>query len=128
MLLQSFMKFCSASACGMLPMGFSRRRLLNQSIHSRVANSTALKVRHEPRRWMTSALNRPLMVSASALSQLSPTLQTDGSIPASARRSEYLIDRYRADQQPTNETVVLERKIVTIDSECPFRHARSDKT
>ncbi len=46
----------SASAGGMLPMGSRRRRLLNQSTHSSVANSTASKLRHGPRRWMTSAL------------------------------------------------------------------------
>ena len=36
---------------------------------------------------MTSVLNRPMMVSASALSYESPTLPTDDSIPASAKRS-----------------------------------------
>jgi hypothetical protein len=36
---------------------------------------------------MTSALNNPMTVSASASSKLSPTLPTDGSIPALARRS-----------------------------------------
>ena len=49
-------------------MGSSRRRVLNQSTHSRVANSTASKERHGPRRWITSALKRPLIVSARALS------------------------------------------------------------
>jgi DNA modification methylase len=44
------------------------RRLLNQSTHSRVANSTASRLRHGPRRWTTSALQRPLIVSARALS------------------------------------------------------------
>jgi hypothetical protein len=34
----------------------SRKRWLNQSTHSSVANSTASKLRHGPRRWMTSAL------------------------------------------------------------------------
>jgi hypothetical protein len=29
---------------------------LNQSTHSRLANSTALKLRQGPRRWITSAL------------------------------------------------------------------------
>jgi len=37
-------------------MGSSSRRLLNQSTHSNVANSTASNDRHGPRRWMTSAL------------------------------------------------------------------------
>ena len=39
-----------------LPMGSSSRRLLNQSTHASVANSTASNDRHGPRRWMTSAL------------------------------------------------------------------------
>jgi len=75
-------------------MGSSRRRVLNQSTHSRVAHSTASKLRQGPRRWMTSALQRPLIVSAKALSWLSPTLPAEGSMPASASRSVYLIDRY----------------------------------
>jgi hypothetical protein len=36
---------------------------------------------------MTSVLNRPITVSASALSKESPTLPTEGSMPASASRS-----------------------------------------
>src|SRR5205823_12134326 len=59
---------CSASAGVMLPIGSRMRRLLNQSTHSRVAYSTASKDFHGPRLWITSALNRPLMVSASASS------------------------------------------------------------
>jgi hypothetical protein len=51
-------------------------------------------LRQGPRRRTTSVLNRPLIVSASALSWLSPTLPTDGSRPASASRSVYRIDRY----------------------------------
>ena len=46
----------SASAGGILPIGSSSRRWLNQSTHSRVANSTASNDRHGPRRWITSAL------------------------------------------------------------------------
>jgi hypothetical protein len=68
-------------------MGSSRRRVLNQSTHARVANSTASNERHGLRRWITSVLNRPMIVSARALSYASPTLPTVGSIPASARRS-----------------------------------------
>ena len=34
-----------------VPVGSSSRRLLNQSTHSSVANSTASIVRHGPRRW-----------------------------------------------------------------------------
>src|SRR3984957_9124316 len=40
----------------MLPMGSRSLRLLNQSTHSRVANSTASKFRHGPRRWITFSL------------------------------------------------------------------------
>jgi hypothetical protein len=39
-----------------------------------VANSTASMLRHGPRRRITSVLNRPLIVSASAMSYESPTL------------------------------------------------------
>lgn len=78
----------------MLLIGTSSRRWLNQSTHSSVAYSTASKPRHVPRRWITSAFVEPLIVSAKALSQLSPTLPTDGSIPASASRSLYLIETY----------------------------------
>ena len=70
-----------------MPMGSSKRRVLNQSTHSRVANSAASKDRHGPRRWITLALNRPLIVSSRALARLSPTLPTEGSPPASASRS-----------------------------------------
>lgn len=57
-------------------MGARRRPWLYQSTHSRVAYSTAMMERHGPRRWITpdqvrgklSALNRPLVVSAMALS------------------------------------------------------------
>lgn len=48
----------SALAGGMfLKSSRSRRWWLNRTTHSRVANSTASKLRHGPRRWMTSALN-----------------------------------------------------------------------
>src|SRR3954452_16570280 len=51
----------------MFPIGSKRRRLLNQSTHSRVANSTASKLRQGPPRWITSVLNKPMTVSARAL-------------------------------------------------------------
>src|SRR5687768_8372297 len=89
----------------MLPMDSSRRRLLYQSTHSRVANSTLSKERHGPRRYITSALKRPMTVSARALSYESPTLPTDGSIPASARRSVYLIDTYWTDSNGRRNTL-----------------------
>src|SRR5512144_2203201 len=88
----------------MLPIGSSSRRLLNQSTHSSVAYSTASNDRHGPRRWMTSVLNRPITVSASALSYESPTLPTEGSMPASASRSLYLIETYWADSNGRRNT------------------------
>src|SRR5919202_5847639 len=78
----------------MLPIGSRRRRLLYQSTHSKVANSTASMLRHGPRRRITSVANRPLIVSASALSYESPTLPAEGSIPASKSRSVYRIATY----------------------------------
>ncbi|MEN9491795.1 MAG: hypothetical protein RJA63_2244 [Pseudomonadota bacterium] len=51
----------------MYPMGWSSRWWLNHDTHSSVAISTALQV-GQGRRWMTSALYSPLIVSASALS------------------------------------------------------------
>ena len=48
----------------MLPIGSRRRRLLYQSTHSMVANSTASRLRHGPRRRITSVLNRPLLLDA----------------------------------------------------------------
>ena len=49
-------------------MGSSKRRVLNQSTHSRVASSTDSGLRDGPRGRMTSVLNGPMTVSASALS------------------------------------------------------------
>ncbi len=43
---------------------------------------------------MTSVLNKPIVLSASAFSYESPTLPTDGSNPASANRLVYFIARY----------------------------------
>jgi hypothetical protein len=43
---------------------------------------------------MTSVLERPMIVSANALSQESPVVPTEASIPASAKRSVYRIERY----------------------------------
>ena len=48
--------------------GFEQAALLSQSTHSSVVNSTASPLLHGLRRWITSALQRPLIVSASALS------------------------------------------------------------
>jgi hypothetical protein len=43
---------------------------------------------------MTSVLYRPMTDSASALSYESPTLPTDGAMPAAASSAPYRIDRY----------------------------------
>ena len=59
-------KALSASAGGICPIGPRRRRWLNQSTHLRVSHSTASAVLQDGRRWMTPALNRPMIVSASA--------------------------------------------------------------
>ena len=57
-----------ASAGGTCPIGPRSRRWLNQSTHSRVASSTASRLRQGPRRRITSVLKRPITVSARALS------------------------------------------------------------
>lgn len=54
-----------------------------------------IEVAPRARRWITSVLNRPIMVSAKALSCESPTLSTEGSIPASASHSILQIDKHR---------------------------------
>ena len=51
---------------------------MNQSTHVSVANSTASRLRHGPRRRITSVLNKPITVSASALSYASPRLADAG--------------------------------------------------
>ena len=56
-------------------MGSSSRRVLNQSTHWSVAISTASMFFQGPRRRMTSALKRSLIVSAKAASELSPRAQ-----------------------------------------------------
>jgi hypothetical protein len=55
--------------------------------HSSIASSTACLVFQGPRRWITSALWSPLMVSAKAFPLLSPLEPTDDSMPASAKHS-----------------------------------------
>jgi hypothetical protein len=50
------------------PRNPGRFRLLNQSTHSSVANSTPSMFRHGPRRLMASVLKSPMTVLASALS------------------------------------------------------------
>jgi hypothetical protein len=54
-----------------------------------VANSTCSTLRQGLCRWVTSDLKSPITVSARALSQLSPTVPTDGAMPAAASRSVY---------------------------------------
>ena len=61
-------KRASASAGGTCPIGPRSRRWLNQCTHSRVAGSTASRLRQGPRRRITSLLKSPITVSVSALS------------------------------------------------------------
>lgn len=61
-------QFCSYSAGGMPPSGPYRRRVLNQDTHQAVAASTLARVFHGPRRWISSALYKPMIDSARALS------------------------------------------------------------
>jgi hypothetical protein len=70
------------------------RRVLYQPAHSQVAASTWAGVSHGPRWPVTSVLYRPMTDSASALSYESPTLPTDGAMPAAASSAPYRIDRY----------------------------------
>jgi hypothetical protein len=56
------------------------------------ASSTTARLRHGPCRPTTAVVKTPIKVSAIALSQESPTLPTDGALPASASRSVYLIE------------------------------------
>src|SRR6476659_1920373 len=69
------------------------------------------------------------MVSASALSKESPTLPTDGSIPASARRSVYLIETYWADSSGRRNEFFVGRSQKLVKCLCgrsPFKRlARS---
>src|SRR3712207_5329335 len=57
----------------MSPQAPCSRRWLNQSTYSRVASSTSSRPRQGPRRWISSVLNRPMWVSASALTLLYPS-------------------------------------------------------
>lgn len=70
-----------------VPDKFKQTVAVNHDIPSSVANYTVSFVFYSARRWIKSPLYRPLMVTASALSWLSPLSPTEGSIPASASRS-----------------------------------------
>ena len=72
------------SAGGTSPIDVWSRRWLNQSTHSGVANSTATD------HFRLIQADHPL----GGASYESPTLPTDDSIPASASRSVYRIERY----------------------------------
>ena len=62
-------EYCASnSAGGMSPSGPNSRRVLNQSTHVKVANSTASRVRHGPFRRITSVLYTPITDSARVLS------------------------------------------------------------
>src|SRR5260370_29881425 len=85
---------CSYSAGGRPPVRRITRRVLYQPAHSQVAASTRAGVSHGPRWPVTSVLYRPMTDSASALSYESPTLPTDGAMPAAASPAPYRLDRY----------------------------------
>jgi hypothetical protein len=58
----------------------------------RVSHPTSRIDFHGPVLLITSVLNKPMTHSARALSSASPTVPTERSISASARRSVYLMD------------------------------------
>jgi len=65
--------------------------MLNQPTYSTFANLPAWELRLRPVPWLTSDLNKRLVISATALLWLSPTLLQEGAIPDSAKRSRYRI-------------------------------------
>ena len=83
----------SASAVGRFPITSRSRRWLNQWTHSSVANSTGSRPRHGPRGRIAAVLYSPMIDSARALSNESPTHPTDCSMPGSAKRSVLRMDR-----------------------------------
>lgn len=59
----------SSASCGVTyPMALCRRSVLYQSTHFNVSHSTWLTNFQGPRKLITSVLNRPMMLSARALS------------------------------------------------------------
>jgi hypothetical protein len=59
-----------------------------------VAISMSSTLRHGPRGLISSVLNSPIVVSARALSEASPTDPTDGAAPAAASRSVHRMEVY----------------------------------
>jgi len=98
-------------------MGSSSLWWLNQETHSRVASSTDSLVFHGARRWISSALYKPLMVSASALTLLCQEVPCDfrrsASINGYSSRTTYrfrhrwisLVDKPCADRRATYSRV-----------------------
>ena len=80
-------QLASYSAGGIRPQEPCRRWLFHHATHSAVALSTSAAVRHGPRRRISSALYKPLIVSARALSYESPLEPTELAMPASASRA-----------------------------------------
>jgi hypothetical protein len=76
----------SYSAGGIRPQEPCRRPLFHHPTHSAVARSSSAALRHGPRRRINSALYNPLIVSASALSKLSPLEPAELAMPACSRR------------------------------------------
>src|SRR3982751_1871418 len=119
----------------MLPIGSRRRRLLYQSTHSSVANSTASRLRHGPRRRITSVLNRPLLLDA-----VRPTGErvvvaipdtADGGFDASLKEALCVPNRnvLAAPVAVVNEaalhrTAVVQRLLKSIEDEVGMRRPR----
>ena len=68
----------SASAGGMQPLALCRRSVLYQSTQCMVSHATFGRFFHGPSCLITSVLKRPMTLSASALSQESPIVPTEG--------------------------------------------------
>ena len=79
-------QLASYSAGGIRPHEPCRRWLFHHATHAAVARSTSAAVRHGPRRRINSALYKPLIVSARALSYESPLAPTELAMPASSSR------------------------------------------
>jgi hypothetical protein len=74
-------------------MASSRRRLLNQSTHSRVANLTASSDFQGPLQRTIPVFNRPMIVLARALWKLSHANGSDGRLDTGGAETVSVADR-----------------------------------